>query len=114
MVDFEKLLSYRYWNRIYSTDTAEQGNSNKAGNRKTVQSEGRPAHQMGRHFRQMPKGFLHSARIRRTASQSTIVVRRKPRTNPKANVEMTAKDKDLVISDMSFEQLLDDESFWTT
>ena len=100
---------------LISTDTAEQGSSNKASNRKTVLSEGRPAHQMTRHFRQTPKGFLHSAKKRKiTASTSTIVVRRKPRINPKANVELTAKEKDLITSGVSLEQLLDDESLWNT
>ena len=98
-----------------STDTAEQGGSNKASNRKTVRSEGRPAHQVARHFRQTPKGFLHSAKNRKTtASTSTIVIRRKPRINPKAILEMTAKEKDLVTSGVSFGQLLDDESLWNT
>jgi len=70
---------------------------------------------MARHFRQTPKGFLHSAKNRKiAASTSTIVIRRKPRINPKANVEMTAKEKDLVTSGVSFQQLLDDESLWST
>ena len=98
-----------------STDTAEQGNLNKASNRKTVLSEGRPALQTARHFRQTPKGFLHSATKRKiAASTSAIDIRRKPRINPKASVEMTVKEKDLVASGLSLEQLLDDESMWNT
>ena len=70
---------------------------------------------MARHFRQTPKGFLHSAKKRKiTTSTSTIVIRRKPRIKPRPKIEMTAKEKDLIASGISLEQLLDDESLWNT
>ena len=100
----------------FLTDTADQKDSKTS--HKTVSSEGRSNHHLARHFRQTPKGFLNSTKNRKiTASTSSIIISRKPNTNWKEiqkQVEMTAKEKDLVTSRVSFEQLLDDESFWNT
>ncbi|XP_078375819.1 uncharacterized protein LOC144659260 isoform X2 [Oculina patagonica] len=97
-------------------DTANQGDSKTS--HKKISSKGRPAHQLARHFRQTPKGFLHTTKNRRIpASAPAVIVRRKPRTNSKEipkHAEKAPKGKDLVTSRFSFEQLLDDESLWNT
>lgn len=52
-----------------------------------------------------------------SASTSTIHVRRKPRANPKENLQfkgVAAKEKDMIARELSFEELLNDDSFWNT
>ena len=104
-----------------STAAAVQRTPNTVTNSKRALRQVSSAHQLARHFRRTPKGFLHSPKKRKiAASTSSIIIRRKSRTDPKENLkqaEMTPKEKDLkdlVTSRVSFEQLLDDESFWDT
>ncbi|KAM7437363.1 hypothetical protein ABFA07_013000 [Porites harrisoni] len=97
---------------------AEQKSSSTAENTKTLSTARKHDHNLKRHFRQTPKGFIHTVKNRKlSASTSTIHVRRKPRTNPKENLQfkgMPSKEKDMTAKQLSFEELLNDDSFWNT